>query len=88
MSTEQKSAVEEILAKYDASSLSQNDAQEISDAFKDLEIRPSQDLRETIESIGFDADEIKELSKGSSSNDGMSSTTFLVKKMKKNLSCI
>ncbi|MCK5110041.1 MAG: hypothetical protein KAQ94_00880 [Arcobacteraceae bacterium] len=62
VSTEQKSAIESVLAKYDASSLSQSDAQEISDSFKDMGIRPSRDLRETIETSGFDADEIRNLS--------------------------
>ncbi len=62
VSAEQKSAIESVLAKYDASLLSQSDAQEISDSFKDMGIRPSRDLRETIEASGFDADEIRNLS--------------------------
>ncbi len=62
MSTDQKSAVESILSKYDASSITREEAQEISDSFKELEIRPSSDLRETIENAGFDANRLRELS--------------------------
>jgi len=66
VSTEQKSAIEQVLSKFDASSLTSEDAQEITNAFKELEIRPSKSLRETIESAGFDANEIRNLSQNTS----------------------
>ena len=62
MSADQKNAVENILSKYDASSLSRNDAKEISDSFKKMGIRPGNDLRQTIENAGFDADRLRALS--------------------------
>ncbi len=61
VSSEQKSAIESVLSKYDASALTQSDAQEISDSFKEMGVRPSKELRETIEASGFDADEIRNL---------------------------
>jgi hypothetical protein len=65
MSEDQKLAVEDILSKYDANNLSQSDAIEISSSFKELGIRPSSDLRQTIEDVGFDADSIREMSQTS-----------------------
>ncbi len=65
ISPEQKSTIESVLSKFDASSLTQSDAQEISDNFKDMGIRPSKELRETIEASGFDADEIRNLNSNS-----------------------
>ena len=62
MSADQKSAVENVLSKYDTSSVSSEDAKEISNSFKEMGIRPSSDLRQTIEDAGFDADNIRELS--------------------------
>ena len=62
VSSEQKIAIEALLENYDASSLTSADAKEITDSFKDMGIRPSRELRETIEASGFDADEIRELS--------------------------
>lgn len=62
MSSEQKSKVESILSKYDSNSISQEDAKAISNSFKEAGIRPSSDLRQTIEDAGFDADEIRNLS--------------------------
>jgi hypothetical protein len=69
MSADQKSAVENVLSKYDASSLSSDDAKEISNSFKEMGIKPSSDLRETIETAGFDADSLRELS-GTSGIEG------------------
>jgi len=69
MSADQKSAVENVLSKYDASSLSSDDAKEISNSFEEMGIKPSSDLRETIETAGFDADSLRELS-GTSGIEG------------------
>jgi hypothetical protein len=70
MSSDQKSAVQEILSNYDAKNLSVSDAKEISNSFKEQGIRPSSELRETIQSAGFDADAIREMS-GSGGVQGM-----------------
>lgn len=62
ISSDQKSAVQRILSNYDANNLSQSDAKQISNSFKEQGIVPSRELRETIESAGFDADAIREMS--------------------------
>jgi hypothetical protein len=63
MSSEQQDQVVDILSNYDSQSLTTDDAQQISSSFKELGIAPSRELRNTIESAGFDADAIRDMSR-------------------------
>lgn len=54
MTEDQKTAVKSILSEYDASNLTEEDFHEINQQFKELGVRPSGDLKETIEGEGFD----------------------------------
>ena len=58
---EQKEKIKEILANYDAESITEEDAKEIFEAFKEAGITPSKGMKEAIEEAGFDADEIRSL---------------------------
>jgi hypothetical protein len=72
MSSEQQDQVVDILSNYDSQSLTTDDAQQISSSFKELGIAPSRELRNTIESAGFDADAIRDMSRQEiSSTDSM-----------------
>jgi len=55
----QKTQVQSILSEYDASSLTNDDLDAINQAFRDADIRPSAGLRQTIESAGFDPDQLR-----------------------------
>lgn len=54
LTSSQKDSVQGILSQYDAKSLTQKDAKAINDAFSAQGIRPSADLKNTIEAAGFD----------------------------------
>ncbi|MFC7049645.1 hypothetical protein [Emcibacter nanhaiensis] len=54
LTEDQKSTVSDILSQYDASSLSEEDAQSIFQALKDAGIPPSEELKSMIEDAGFD----------------------------------
>ena len=58
LSTEQKDTIASILSDYDSSTLSEQDAKDIVQAFQDAGIRPSKDFANTLEAAGFDAHEI------------------------------
>jgi len=62
LTDEQKSSVEELLANYDSENLTEEDATEILDQLKEMEIRPSRELRETVENAGFSFDQLIETS--------------------------
>lgn len=61
LSLEQQTLIEETLANYDASSLSESDAQEIVKIFNEAGIEPSKEFESALSSIGFDAKEIGDL---------------------------
>ena len=61
LSLEQQTIIEETLANYDSDSLSQSDAKEIVDIFKDAGIEPSNNFASALASVGFDAKEIGDL---------------------------
>lgn len=61
LSYEQQTLIEETLAKYDTSSLSESDAKEIVEIFSEAGIEPSKELETALSSIGFDAKEIGDL---------------------------
>lgn len=61
LSSEQKSAAESVLAQYDASALTEDDAKAINEAFKEAGIRPNGELKGIIEDAGFDAGQLAEL---------------------------
>ena len=66
LSTSKKEKVLEILSNYDASNLTKEDAQSISNQFKENRIAPSASLKEVITGAGFNADDLKTLSMDSS----------------------
>lgn len=55
LSVEQKDQVANLLSDYDADSLSNKDARELVDQFKELGITPGRDLAMTLADNGFDA---------------------------------
>lgn len=59
LSESQRSSVQNILAEYDAETLSEEEAQAINAAFRAEGIRPSAELKSAIEAAGFDAGELK-----------------------------
>jgi len=61
LSLDQQQVIEDTLANYDASNLSESDAQAIVTAFSEAGIQPSKELAETMQSLGFDAREVGDL---------------------------
>ena len=54
-----KSTVESILSKYDSSSLTTEDIKGIQQALRDAGVRPSRQVRQAIESAGFDPERLR-----------------------------
>lgn len=73
LSLEQQQVIEDTLSNYDASNLSESDAQSIVSAFSEAGITPSKELAETMESLGFSAREVGDLAgvSGQQSAGGM-----------------
>ena len=61
ITSDKVSTVENILSKYDSKSLSQSDAEEIVQSFKEAEIEPTMELASLMASVGFDAQKVAEL---------------------------
>jgi hypothetical protein len=61
ISSSQEDTISSILSNYDASNLSENDAQSIVAAFQDAGIEPSEELVSAMEEAGFDAQEVGSL---------------------------
>lgn len=61
LSYSQQQTFESVLGNYDSSSLSKEDASEIVNAFQDAGIKPSKELANSMESLGFDAQMLGEL---------------------------
>lgn len=59
LTTEQQSTIKIILSQYDPDNVTTDDAKSIFQAFKDAGIRPSRGMKETIESTGFDAEDLR-----------------------------
>ncbi|MCP4022742.1 MAG: hypothetical protein GY729_12935 [Desulfobacteraceae bacterium] len=59
--SEQKETVASILSNYDSTSLTQEDAKAINDAFRDAGFKRGHALKNAIEAAGFDGDQIREL---------------------------
>lgn len=53
LTSEQKTKLEEILSKYDASSITQEQTKSLFDELKSSGIRPSKEVRELIDAAGF-----------------------------------
>jgi hypothetical protein len=63
LSGEQKSQVQAILSRYDASKVCVDDASEIFRSFRESGINPGPGLREAIKQAGFDDRELRALAK-------------------------
>lgn len=61
LSLEQQTLIEETLAQYDASSLTEADALAIVETFSEAGIEPSKEFASALSSLGFDAKEIGDL---------------------------
>jgi len=61
LTDEQKAAVKSILSKYNATTLTADDAKAIHRAFRDAGLRPGPGLQEAITSAGFDPRKLREL---------------------------
>jgi len=70
MTSEQKVLIEEVLSKYDSSSLSSNDAKEIVQAFQEAGIEPSSALQSAMSASGFDAKEVGDLASAEKTGGG------------------
>lgn len=58
---DQLDTISSILSNYDPNNLSAADATEIATAFKENDIQPSQELADTLQTFGFDAQEVGSL---------------------------
>ena len=61
LTDEQKATVKSILSKYNASTLTADDAKAIHRAFRDAGVRPGPGLHEAVTSAGFDPKKLREL---------------------------
>lgn len=61
LSDEQKSEIEEILAEYDPANITQENAKEIFEKFREAGISPAKGMKEAIEEAGYNAEELREL---------------------------
>ena len=61
---DQKALIEQTLAEYDADNLSQSDAKDIANTFKEAGIEPNKAFSEALSEVGFDAKEIRDLARG------------------------
>lgn len=61
LTSSQLETISSVLGNYDASNLSQSDAQSIVTAFEEAGIEPSQELASAMEDAGFDAKEVGDL---------------------------
>ena len=61
LTTSQQETISSVLSQYDASNLSESDAQSIVEAFKAAGIQPGQALEEAMSAEGFDAKEVGSL---------------------------
>ncbi len=57
----QKAAVKSILSKYNASTLTANDAKAIHSAFRDAGVKSGPGLNEAVTSAGFNSDKLRDL---------------------------
>jgi hypothetical protein len=58
LTEEQKTYVTDILSAYDPENLTTSDIKSIMEQFREANIRPASDLADTIETAGFNADNI------------------------------
>lgn len=70
LSSSQLDTISSVLANYDSGNLSESDAQSIIAAFKEVGIKPSEELVAAMEEAGFDAQEVGSLA-GISSQGGI-----------------
>ncbi|MFK2821959.1 hypothetical protein ACH5BK_03140 [Arcobacter sp. YIC-80] len=61
LSLEQQETIQNILSNYDSSNLTNADASDIVNAFKEANIQPSKSFENTLDSLGFDAKQIGDL---------------------------
>lgn len=61
LTDEEKQTIQDILASYDLDSITEEDAKEIFQAFKDAGITPTAGMKEAIEEAGFDAEELRKM---------------------------
>jgi hypothetical protein len=54
LTDDEKSTLEEILSKYDAEDMTEEDMQSMMDEIKDAGIRPGEDLKDALEEAGFE----------------------------------
>lgn len=59
LTDEQKQTIADILSEYDSENISEADAQEIFQKFKDAGITPARGMKEAIEAAGFDAEDLR-----------------------------
>lgn len=68
LTSDDYSTIKSVLSNYDSSNLTQDDALEITSAFKDANIEPTKQLSNFLDTLGFDAKEIGDLANVSAQN--------------------
>jgi hypothetical protein len=59
LTDDQKQTIADILSEYDPENITEEDAQEIFEKFKDAGITPARGMKEAIEAAGFDAEDLR-----------------------------
>jgi hypothetical protein len=59
LTADQKSQIKSILSQYDPDKITKEDAKSIFKAFRDAGIKPSPGMKEAIEEVGFDAEDLR-----------------------------
>jgi hypothetical protein len=59
LTDDQKQTIADILSEYDPENITEEDAQEIFQKFKDAGITPARGMKEAIEAAGFDAEDLR-----------------------------
>ena len=73
LTDDQKSTISDILSNYDPDTVTEEDAKEIFQAFKDAGINPAKGMKEAIEAAGFDAEQLRTWGMGDTSSTSGSS---------------
>lgn len=71
LTSSQLETISSVLANYDSSNLSANDAQSIIASFQEAGIEPSSELESAMEDLGFDAKEVGDLGRSESQAGSM-----------------
>lgn len=75
LTEEQKDKIDEILSEYDPENITEEQAKEIFEKFREAGIQPAAGMKEAIEEAGFDAEQLREWGMPDIGNLGYSSSS-------------